>query len=187
MEKGLKTLNNVSRTAARREQHQGSHDPADHDDPQHDPTVVTTGYRRGPSSSLMSHPEDGSIALEGDTLIEEPLHQHLPQTSYTPMRDDSYSRVGGAEEQRVRPYSISGEGRKGPYSNAGPVPTHSYTPPRTYSTSSSATNFTPVSATAPPQHQQTLPGISSLDGMDGILHPRPSMAPILRQQPVTTH
>lgn len=184
MEKGLKTLNNVSRTVARREQHRGSHDPADHDDPQNDPSVVPTGYRRGPSSSLMSHPEDGSMALEGDTLTEEPLHQHLPQTSYSPL---PYSRVGGAEEQRVRPYSMSGEDRPGRYSNAGPIPTHSYTPPRTYSTSSSATNFTPVSATAPPQHQQTLPGISSLDVMDGILHPRQSMPPILRQQPVTTH
>lgn len=190
MEKGLKTLNNVSRTVTRREQHRDSHDPADHDDPQHDPTVVKTGYRRGPSSSLMSHPEDGSIALEGDTLIEEPPHPHLPQTSYKPMRDDCplpYSRVGGAEEQRVHPYSISGEDRQGRYSNAGPIPAHPYTPPRTYSTSSSATNFTPVSATAPPQHQQTLPGISSLDGMDGILHPRQPMPPMLRQQPVTTH
>lgn len=187
MEKGLKTLNTVSRTVARREQRRDSHDPADHDDPQHDPSVVGTGYHRGPSS-LMSHPEDGNIPLDGDTLIEEQLPPHLSQPPYKTTRDElPYARVGGAEEQRHRSYSINGDERQGRYSNTGAIPSHPYTtPPRTYSTSSSATNFTPVSATAPPQHQQTLPGISSLDGMDEILHPRPQMPPILRQ-PVTTH
>lgn len=180
MEKGLKTLNNVSRTVARREQHQGSHDPADHDDPHHEPSVVTTGSRRGPSSSLISHPEDGSITFEVDTLIEEPLHQHLPQTSYSPL---PYPRVGGADEQRVPPFSISGEERQRRYSNTGPLPARSYTPPRTYSTTSSATTFSPLLTTAPPQHPHNLPGISSLDE---ILHSGPQMPP-MRQQPVTTH
>lgn len=185
MEKGLKTLLNVSRTVARREQRRDSHDPADHDDPQHEPTMGGTGYRRGPSS-LMSLPEESSNALEGDTLIEEPPHaSHLP---YNAMRDDlSYSRVG-AEEKRLHSYSISGEDRPARYGNGVPIPTHPYNPPsRSYSTSSSATTFTPVSATAPSQHQQTLPRISSLDGMDGILNARPQIPPILRPQPVTTH
>lgn len=190
MEKGLKTLHNVSRTVTRREQRRDSHDPADHDDAQHDATAVGSRYHRGPSS-LMSHPEDNNPlegdTLIGDTLIEEPIHPHVSQPSYKTKRDElSYSRVVGVEEQRLRSYSINAEDRPGRYPNSGPIPHHSYSPPRSYSTSSSATIFSPVSATAPPPHQQTLPGISSLDGMDGILHARPQMPPILRQ-PVTTH
>lgn len=185
MEKGLKTLHNVSRTVTRREQRRDSHDPADQDDVQHDTTAVGTGYRRGPSS-LMSHPED-SNPLEGDTLIEDPIHAHGSQPSYKTTREElSYSRVGGVKEQRLRSYSINAEDRPGRYPTSGPIPPHSYSPPRSYSTSSNASIFSPVSATAPPQHQQTLPGISSLDGMDGILHARPQIPPILRQ-PVTTH
>lgn len=176
MEKGLKTLQNVSRNVTRREHHRDSHDPADHDDPQYDPIMGGTGYH--------SHAEESINGLEGDTLIEEP--RHAPQPSYNAMRDElSYSRVG-AEEKRLQSYSISGEDRPARYGNGAPMPTHPYnTPSRSYSTSSSATTFTPVSATAPPQHQQTLPRISSLDGMDGILNARPP--PILRPQPVTTH
>lgn len=135
MEKGLKTLQNASRTLAKKERNQNGH----FDD------------------SGMVMDDTTHIGTDGSSDIgRDDQHPFLDSD------DHMLPHSGRGDEQQLSSYSHAREPQVPPFSTDV-----NRLPRRTYSTTSSASTFTPVSATSP----QTLPSMRSNSFFASILQP----------------